>query len=81
MWPLEKKIISVCTSTLYMLTIDPDNSYNYSTGSSLLQIHKFLHEEVMLSIHRDYNPEFENTENGGVVAIVDNIQTSVSYEV
>lgn len=32
----------------------------------------------MLSLHQDYRPEYANTENGGVVTIVDNIQTDVS---
>lgn len=31
----------------------------------------------MLSLHQDYKPELADTENGGVVAIVDSIQTQV----
>ncbi|XP_060583422.1 tetraspanin-4-like [Ruditapes philippinarum] len=39
------------------------------------QINRFLHEEVKLSIQEDYRPELAGKQNGGVVAVVDSIQT------
>lgn len=39
------------------------------------EIQKFLYEEVKLSIQEDYRPELVGTPNGGVVAVVDSIQS------
>ncbi|XP_052802062.1 tetraspanin-4-like [Mya arenaria] len=40
------------------------------------EIEGYLREEVMLSLYRDYKQELVGTPTGGVVAVVDNIQTN-----
>ncbi|XP_052241167.1 tetraspanin-4-like isoform X3 [Dreissena polymorpha] len=41
------------------------------------EIERQLHEEVLLSLHRDYDPQLAGSAEGGVVAIVDSIQTDL----
>ena len=39
----------------------------------------FIRHEILLSIKQDYNPDTPDSPNSGVVAVVDNIQTDVSF--
>ena len=43
-----------------------------------LQVQTFIRQEVLLSIKQDYDPQLADSQNKGVVAVVDNIQTDVS---
>lgn len=44
----------------------------------MFQVQTFIRHEILLSIKQDYNPDMPDSPNGGVVAVVDNIQTDVS---
>ena len=45
---------------------------------NFLQVQTFIRQEVLLSIKQDYDPQLADSQNKGVVAVVDNIQTDVS---